>query len=134
MKHFLLALLLTTGILTAASAQQSVFTPATMGTTPIAATTTTALRIINGIAGKSIYVTALNMIPVATSVVTFSAGTGTNCATGTTNLTGAMTFAAGQTLSLGNGYGAVLVVPQSADLCVTISTANAPGSLGYAIF
>jgi hypothetical protein len=47
---------------------------------------------------------------------------------------GALTFAAGQVLNLGAGVGAVWVVPQGADLCITIAAAVAPGSLAYSIF
>jgi hypothetical protein len=116
-----------------ASAQQAVIVPATEATVQIAGTIATATAIVNGIAGQSIYVTSINLVPVATSVVTFTSGTGATCTT-PTSLTGAMTFAAGQTLSLGSGYGAVLVVPQGASLCITIATAVAPGSLSYSQF
>ena len=134
MKRLIFAFALWLGALGAAFGQSSVFVPATTTTTPITGTVATATRIIPGISGKSIYVTALNLVPVATSVVTLTAGTGTACGTGTVSLTGAMTFAAGQTVSLGNGYGTVLVVPQSTDLCITISTAASPGSIAYSLF
>lgn len=114
-------------------AQQAVFTPATMASVSIAGTVATATALVSGIAGKSIYVTSVNLVPLATSVVTFTSGTGATC-TSPTNLTGALTFAAGQTYSLGSGYGAVLVVPQGQSLCITIATAVAPGSLAYSQF
>ncbi len=117
-----------------ASAQQSVFVPATTNQIAIAAGTLTATKIVSGIAGKSIYVTAILQVPVATAVVTYTTGTGTNCGTGTASLSGAMTFAAGQVLSLGIGNGTVMVVPQGNDLCLTIATAGAPGLLAYSIF
>jgi hypothetical protein len=117
-----------------AAAQQSVVTPATSASIPIAGTVAAATKIVSGAAGKSIYVTAIALVPVATSVVTLTSGTGTNCGTNTANVTGAMTFNAGQVLAVGDGFGAVLVVPQGADLCLTIATAAAPGSLSYAQF
>lgn len=120
--------------LTPAQPQQSVFVPATTNSISITGTVAAATRIITGQAGKSIYITGINLIPVATSVVTFTYGTGTNCGTGTANLTGAMTFAAGQTLTTGSGNGTFLVVPAGNDVCITIATAAAPGSLSYAIF
>ena len=119
---------------TSANAQQSVFVPATTAQIQIAGTVAGSTRIVQGIASKSIYVTSLALIPVTNSVVTFTSGTGTNCGTGTQNVTGVLTFTGGQTLSFGDGYGAVLVIPQGADLCITIATQPAPGSMSYAIF
>src|SRR5262245_35962525 len=112
-----------------AFAQQSVFVPATTAQIQVAGTVAGSTRIVTGVAGKSIYVTQVNLIPVATAVVTFTTGTGTNCGTNTANVTGAMTFATGQVLTLGNGYGAVFVLPQGFDLCITIATVAAPASL-----
>jgi hypothetical protein len=117
-----------------AHAQQSVFVPATTAQISITGTVAAATRIVTGVTGKSIYVTSVMLIPVATSVVTFQSGTGTNCGTGTAAVAGVLTFAAGQVLNLGDGYGAVWVLPQGADLCVTIATVAAPGSLSYSIF
>lgn len=133
MKRILVALSLSLG-LTPALAQQAVVIPATMAQVSVAAGTQAATKLISGISGKSIYVTQVNLIPVATAAVTFTTGTGTNCGTGTASVTGVMTFAAGQVLNLGDGYGAVFVIPQGNDLCLTISTANAPGSIAYAQF
>ena len=96
MKRFGAALLLLLGLVVAAPAQQSVVVPATTAQIAIAGTVAASTRIVTGISGKSIYVTALALVPVATSVVTFTTGTGTNCGTGTANVTGAMTFAAGE--------------------------------------
>ena len=131
MKKLLLLLLLLAG---PAAAQQSVVIPATTNQISIAGTVAVATRIVTGVAGKQIYVTAVALVPVATSVVTFTTGTGSNCGTGTANVTGAMTFSAGQTLVLGDGYGAVYVIPSGNDLCITIATAAAPGSLAYSLF
>lgn len=117
-----------------AQAQQSVIVPATTSTLAIAGTVATRATLIAGVSAKSIYVTALALVPVATSAVTLSYGTGTNCGTGTGTLTGVMTFAEGQVLNFGSGYGTVLVVPAGNDLCITIATAAAPGTISYAQF
>lgn len=117
-----------------AQAQQSVFVPATTNQIAIAAGTLSATKIVSGIAGKSIYVTQVTQAAVASSVITYTYGTGTNCGTGTTALVGVMTFAAAALLNLGNGNGAIWVVPAGKDLCLTIGTAGAPGSLSYAQF
>ncbi len=134
MKKLSAALLLYFGLACAALAQQAVVVPATTGQISIAGTVATSTKIISNIAGKQIYVTGLLLVPVATSVVTFTYGTGTNCGTGTTSITGAMTFATGQTVAHGSGNGAVFVLPQTVDLCITIATAAAPGSLSYSQF
>lgn len=135
MRKLCAALLLYFGLASAALAQQSVFVPATTNQISLAGTVAASTRIVTGIAGKRIYVTQVNMIPLATSVVTFTTGTGTNCGTNTASVTGAMTFTTGnQPLNLGVGNGAVFVLPAGNDLCVTIATAAAPGSLAYAIF
>jgi len=134
MKSLGAALLLLFGLVTAAPAQQSVVVPATTAQVAIAGTIAASTKIVSGISGKSIYVTALLLAPVATSVVTLTAGTGTNCGTNTTSITGAMTFAAGQAIAHGSGNGAIFVIPQGYDLCITIATAAAPGSLAYSLF
>lgn len=135
MQRFIAALLLFIASASAALAQQSVFVPATTNQIAIAGTVAASTQIVAGVAGKRIYVTNVNMIPVATSVVTFTTGTGTNCGTSTASVTGAMTFTTGnQPLALGVGNGAVFVLPLGFSLCVTIATAAAPGSLAYAIF
>ncbi len=129
-----LALILAGLILAGSALAQSVVVPATQQQIAVAGTVAARTKIVSGATGKSIYVTAVTLVPVATSVVTFSYGTGTDCATGTTVLAGVLTFAAGQTLHAGSGNGAVIVVPPGNDLCITIATAAAPGFLAYALF
>ena len=133
MKRFGAALLLLLGLVVAAPAQQSVVVPATTAQIAIAGTVAASTRIVTGISGKSIYVTALALVPVATSVVTFTTGTGNNCGTGTANVTGAMTFAAGQSIAHASGNGAIFVIPQGNDLSITIATAHVPRVLAYKI-
>lgn len=137
MKRFALILTFLFAALLAppAQAQQSVVVPATTNQIAIAGTVATSTKIVSGVSGKSIYVTAVLLVPVATSVVTFTTGTGTNCGTGTANVTGALTFTTGNIgVNLGTGNGAVWVIPQGNDLCITVGTAAAPGSLAYALF
>ena len=133
-KIIFLAIVLFLATIGIASAQQSVVVPATTNQISITGTVAVATRVITGITGKRIYVTAVGLTPVATSVVTFTTGTGSNCGTGTASITGAMTFAAGQELNIGTGNGAIFVLPAGNDLCITIATAAAPGFLAYAIF
>jgi hypothetical protein len=128
-----IALLLLLGGL--ATAQQSIFVPATTNQIAITGTVAASTRIVTGIAGKRIYVTGLLLVPtVAASVVTFTTGTGTNCGTSTANVTGALTFPTTEVLAWGTGNGALLVLPAGFDLCITIVAQAAPGALAYAIF
>lgn len=133
MRRLVLALALALG-LTPAGAQQSVVVPATTGQVAIAAGTLVATKIVSGITGQRIYVTQVTMAAVATSVITFTSGTGSACGTGTAAVAGVMTFAAAALLSLGTGNGAIWVLPAGADLCLTIATAGAPGSLAFSQF
>lgn len=132
MRRLCAAFLLFIGLANAALAQTAMF-PLPSIQTSITGTVAAATRIITVPTGKQIVITALQQVPVATSVVTYTYGTGTNCGTGTGSLTGAMTFAAGQILNMGSGNGPVMIVPAGNDVCVTIATAAAPGSLVYTL-
>jgi len=127
----LTSLLIYLGLICTALAQGAV--PSTTNSIQIAGTVAASTRIVTGAVGKQIYVTGLILTPVATSVVTFTTGTGTNCGTNTASVTGAMTFAAGQEVNWGTGNGALLVLPTAFDLCITIATAVAPGALAYSL-
>lgn len=116
-------------------AQQSVVVPATMASTPVGGGIAAAVKLVSGISGKSIYITGIALAPVATAKVVFTTGTGTTpCATGTSTPTGIMTFATGQSLVQGSGNGAILVVPQGDDFCITVTAAAAPGYLTFSQF
>lgn len=128
-----LALTLALLLLAGAAQAQSPVIPNTTNTIAIAGNVTSRTRIVTGVANRSIYITAITLVPAATSAVTLSYGTGTDCGTGTGTVTGVMTFTAGQVLSLGTGVGAVIALPAGTDLCITIGTAAAPGVLSYTI-
>src|SRR6266478_3817984 len=119
MKKLSVAFLLFLGLTSSLLAQQSVIVPATMASITIVGNTATAL-LVTGQAGKSIYVTAVDLIPVAGSTVQFIQGTGPTCGTGTSNLTGSLVFSAGQTYLKGDGYGTFWVLAQGNSLCVVI--------------
>jgi hypothetical protein len=58
-----------------------------------------------------------------TGKITLEHGTGTNCGTGTTALTGAYNLTAQAEISKGGGLAPVLVVPADNPLCVVTSAA-----------
>jgi len=132
MRH--LALLLLALLLPAGAQAQSPNIPSTTNTIAIAGTVAARTTIVTGVANTRIYVTALALVPVATAAVTFSTGTGTNCGTNTATVSGVMTFAAGADLNFGSGLGTIMVAPLGHDLCITVGTAAAPGTLSYAQF
>lgn len=99
----------------------------------IAAATTT--EIIPLATGANIYVTAFDLVGGGAGNVTLVYGTGTNCGTGTTALTGAYPLAAQTVLTKGNGLGPLFVIPPGNALCVTTSaTAQVSGSVSYVQF
>lgn len=102
---------------------------------PISVAAATTTQIIALIAGRQIYVTSFDMIANGTLNATLVYGTGTNCGTGTTSLTGPYPLIAQAGLAKGNGVGVVLVVPASNALCITASGASQiSGSVSYAQF
>lgn len=120
-----------------AALAQGIF-PLPSFTIPIAGTVAASTRIVQaptsgaGVS-RQIIVTQYTLVPVATGSVLFTYGTGTNCGTGTGNLTGTMVYSAGQAVSAGDGNGIILSVPGGNDLCITVATAAAPGHLTYTI-
>lgn len=99
----------------------------------VAASTTT--EIIALVSTKSIYVTSFDFMSAGTLNATLVYGTGTNCGTGTTSLTGAYPLIAQAGISKGNGAGIILVIPVSNALCITTSgSSQVSGSISYAQF
>lgn len=135
MRKTIAALLLFLGLASAALAQQSVFVPATTNSIPITISTATTTLLVTGIAGKSIYVTAIDIIAAGTGNIQFIAGTGATCGTGTVNVTGNYNLTAQTGFTKAAGNGTVWVLAQGLSLCaVTSQAVGMPGSLSYAIF
>lgn len=133
MPRILAALALWLGLAGAAMAQNAL-PPVSTQFTAYFGSVAAITRVIPGITGKRIYLTQLSVSGASTSVFTLSYGTGTNCGTGTTTIS-TTTFASGQApTNLGDGSGAVAVIPAGQDVCITIATAVAPGWLSWAQF
>ncbi|MGB7976092.1 MAG: hypothetical protein WCF81_17495 [Roseiarcus sp.] len=102
---------------------------------PINITSATTTQLVAGVSGKAIFVTAWDVIAAGTTNFTFEYGTGTNCAVGTTALTGAYSLVAQFGAAKGSGLGPVLVVPTGNALCAVSSSAvQVSGSLAYTQF
>jgi hypothetical protein len=102
---------------------------------PINISTATTTQLVAGVSGKAIYVTAWDVIAAGTTNFTFEYGTGSNCAVGTTALTGAYGLVAQFGAAKGGGLGPVLVVPAGNALCAVNSAAiQVSGSLAYTQF
>jgi len=98
---------------------------------------TTATTQIIALSGTtSIYITGYDITSAGAGTLTFKAGTGVNCASNTTSLSGAMTVAANQEIGpRGSGWGPALVAPAGYAVCITTaSSATAQGSVAYAQF
>lgn len=84
--------------------------------------TTTQIVALSG--ATKIYVTGYVLHASGTTNAKFVYGTGTNCATGTTQITPNYNFAASDGIAHGNGLGVVFTVPSGNALCVVNSAAQ----------
>lgn len=94
--------------------------------------TATTTQLVSAVTGQNIFVTSFDVIAGGTGNITFVYGTGTNCGTGTTSLTGAYPLTAQAGLVKGNGLGMIFFIPPGNALCVTTSAAvQMSGSVSY---
>lgn len=101
----------------------------------IAVSSNTTSELVALVAGKRIYVTSWDLISSAAGTFKFVYGTGTNCGTGTTDLTGTYTVGTSTVFTKGNGLGMLLVVPVSNALCYTSGASiAAQGTVSYVQF
>lgn len=102
---------------------------------PVAITTATTTQLVALSATKKIYVTSFDLVSTAANTFQFVYGTGTNCGTGTTSLTGAYGMSTFTVITKGNGFSSILFVPIGNALCaVTTTTGAINGSVAYAQF
>src|SRR5665213_1541270 len=85
---------------------------------PISVSTATTTQLVALAAGKAITVSAWDIIAAAADTVTLEYGTGSNCGSGTTALTGAYPLAANGGLAKGSGVAPILFVPAGNALCI----------------
>jgi hypothetical protein len=102
---------------------------------PINISTAATTQLVAALTGKAIYVTAWDVIAAGATNFTFEYGTGTNCAAGTTALTGPYGLVAQFGAAKGSGLGPVLIVPAGNALCaVSSATVQVSGSLAFTQF
>ena len=102
---------------------------------PITTASATTIQVIAGVAGKSVYVTDLDVMAAGTTNVTFSHGTQTTtpCDTASGALTGAFPLTAGAKISHAGAFGAFWTLPTGQQLCMTSSAAiQVSGWVSYA--
>jgi len=95
----------------------------------------TATQIVALSGTTKIYVSAYSIVASVAENVKFQYGTGTNCGTGTTDITSLMAFAANGGIAAGSGMAPLFVVPAGNALCVTASTTGPTAvNVSYAQF
>lgn len=101
----------------------------------ISISTATTTQLVALDTAKTIYVTSWDIIAGGTGNFTLVYGSGSNCGTGTTSLTGAYPLTAQAGISKGTGTGIVIAVPKGKALCATTSQAvQMSGSVSYVQF
>lgn len=102
---------------------------------PISVTAGTTSALVSNAGTDSVYVCSFALSASAASTTAqFVQGTGTNCGTGTLNLSGAFAMTTASNVALGNGTGVVMAGSTGKDLCLTAVTGNVTGILSYATF
>lgn len=97
--------------------------------------TATTTQLVALASGQKIYVTRYDVIAGGTGTFQLEYGTGTNCGTGTTVLTGAYPWTAQTGLTTGGGLGSIYQIPASNALCaVTNAATSMTGSVSYTQF
>ena len=88
---------------------------------PVNTSASGSLKVVSNVATLRIYVCAFDLFGGGTTSVTVNYGSGTNCATGTTALTGAYPLTAQTGLSKSGTY--LFIIPAGNDLCVNNGSA-----------
>ena len=111
---------------------QAFFTPTRSTAITIATATTTLL--ITGVTGKQVVVMAVDVLSSAAGTLQFIAGTDATCSTGSSNVTGNYSLAAGGFLQKGDGNGILWALPAGNSLCaVTTGAGLFPGSITWTL-
>jgi hypothetical protein len=92
-----------------------------------------ATQLVALVSGKTIYICSFVLVAAGTVTAKFQYGTGSNCVTGTTDMTGAMSFTTNSGASEGSGVGILMQTAASNALCLTLGGAvGVQGQVSYA--
>lgn len=91
-------------------------------------------EIIPLVAGKVNRVCAFVITQATAGTAKFVRGTGSNCGTGTADITAAMAIATNGSISANVGNGSLFSAPAGQAICLTAVTGNVTGFVNYARF
>lgn len=112
---------------------QSAFAASNSAKVSIASAATTEIVALS--TTKYIFVTSFDLVSTAAQTAKFVYGSGTACATGATDLTGAYGMSTFTVITKGTGMGSILFVPYGKALCITTTTTGQlSGSVSYVQF
>lgn len=106
----------------------------------VACTNTVAVSVTAAATTEIVPLTSAQVVRICSVALSMSAagtlqfryGTGTNCATGITNLSGVMTMATGTPLTIAEPVSGALRAPAGQAVCITAATGNVTGWVTYA--
>jgi hypothetical protein len=102
---------------------------------PINISTAATTQLVPASGSARIYVTAWDVVAGGVGTIKLEYGSGSNCATGATALTGAYTLTAYSSIAKGTGLAPIFVIPPGDALCaVTGAAAPMNGSVTYTQF
>lgn len=92
----------------------------------------TTVELVALTAGRRVRVCSVAISISLTGSAQFVQGTGTNCGTGTANLSGAIALTTGIPLSMSSGSGSIILINTAANaLCLSAVTGNITGLISY---
>ena len=102
---------------------------------PINVSTDVTVELVPKLDTMATYVTHFNFVAAGTTNVTLVQGTGANCGTGQTSLTGAYNLTAQSGIAAGGGRGAVLIgLPGRAICIINSAVVQVSGAVSYTQF
>lgn len=96
------------------------------------ATNATTVKVITGQSKNAVYITGLIITASAAGTAQIEYGTGSNCGTGTTTVSGALALGASAPVQAQAAQGALVSIPAGQDVCiVSTGTATFAGLISY---
>lgn len=105
------------------------FQPMCDQSAPISVSASGDFQLVALTGGKQVHVCAYNLLANGSTAATLEYGTGSNCATGKTSITGAYPLTAQTGLSAGSGLGQLFAAPVSNAVCINNGSAQTVSGL-----